>query len=74
MELMKEMTFSKDKQFIETYLFDETKLDEDGKPTLVEDKKFKSLLSYGRYEDKLKEKYEDKLIVFPTVVTERNKK
>lgn len=71
---MKEMTFSKDKQFIETYLFDETKLDEDGKPTLVEDKKFKSLLSYGRYEDKLKEKYEDKLIVFPTVVTERNKK
>ena len=74
MELLKEMTFSKDKQFIETYLMDETILDENQKPTLIEDKKFKSLLSYGRYEDKLREKYGDKLIIFPTVVTEKNKK
>lgn len=70
---MKEMTYSKDKQFIETYLFDETDLDENQSPKLVEDKKFKSLLSYGRYEDKIKEKYGDKLKIFPTVVTEKNR-
>lgn len=74
MQLAKEITYGQNGQLIQTFLFDETQLEEidsEKTPKLVEHKKFKSLLSYGRYLDKLKDLYKDSLTELPTITNKK---
>jgi len=74
MQLAKEITYGQNGQLIQTFLFDENQLEETDSgeaPRLIEHKKFKSLLSYGRYLDKLNDLYKGKLIELPTIINKK---
>lgn len=74
MQLVKEITYGENSQVIQTFLFDETQFEEkksEKTPKLIEHKKFKSLFSYGRYLDKIKDLYEGSLIELPTIINKK---